>query len=169
MIKQAVFRNPVGIVWCVALFISVTAGCDQQPAKTETTPTAVVHPASAPDFAKPIESVIRQDRENQRRCFAHPDKAKGHTEYLASMAAIDLRGCPEEFQSAFLDFKASWVKYIDFHREYPETVGGIARQLMLVVMDNRDFPKESKALMAVIEQKWLECEKIALRYGVDIR
>jgi hypothetical protein len=85
-------------------------------------------------------------------------------QYLRALKKIDLKGCPDKFDSAWSDYLAAWQQKLDKEHAKEETADAIS--LWKGQFD--DLPATVRLIEAYdTKDAWEHCESVASEYGVD--
>ncbi len=111
-----------------------------------------------------IEKVLAADRNNGQNAKTAADVVKG-------MEAIDLSGCPQDFQAAYITHTAAWAKMalaIGEADSFGYMIESLAKGIKL------DFSPEDRVSDAIrgakneISSTWTTVRQVAAKYGANV-
>lgn len=124
-------------------------------------------------YAAAITAVLAEDKAASDRCRAADDGEKPGAvrDYVKAVHEIDLRGCPPEFQEAFLRHAYAWDEVIPFLDKYDGLIGAAVTlfEYGSAVSAGTLTTEKDRALERIrrgIALTYLDVERVALRHGV---
>jgi hypothetical protein len=134
--------------------------------------------------ARPSPEQLREWRTNIVRVFIERHEARKMCftrkpwltkKYARLIATIDARGCPRSFRVAWIDYLEAWHKVAnDPSGLLPavEVIAGAAHGNLLMAAHGADGMAKDSAQRkrdgSATTDALFECQKIALKYGVDV-
>lgn len=141
-----------------------------------------VHPATPPS-ASPFPAAVRRAMEAERRISLEQDERvarelaagtdiddvgrRANRAIEAALTAVDLTACPPDFQEAFLRHRDAMRDYCTLSDQYggwAGRLGGVAE----LWTTGKNPSDRFKAATDLINERRLQLERIALRYGVQL-
>jgi hypothetical protein len=165
--------HPMRTLFLIAVGLIFMGGC----AGLLETLSAPTRSPAIDATAEAIESVLIQDQQNfnttsQRLQMGVPE-LQAFSQYLETMKAIDLRGCPPDFREAFVRHTAAWDEVYRFaisHNEIKRWIGvgaAILKKDAVGALEGTFAPNASEhvRLKEGIHHTWVEVEVLAAKYG----
>jgi hypothetical protein len=129
------------------------------------------------NYSEAIEQVLKQDKRNFNKLKAETDSRgiDALQDYITAFENVDLRGCPPDFQDAFLRHAEAWSELLFVKRrveaKYGGFWGGVNAFLDGWNNDFKDyenkFDQELQQATSEVRDTWHEVKLIALKYGAN--